>query len=252
MLKIGLTGGIGAGKSVVSDIFSSLGAPVIDADVVSREILHAGSPCLKKLVQKLGPTILTVDGNLHRERLKKILFENTETREMVDSILHPVIKSSMMQQIGRIQAKYCLLVVPLLIEKNWDSWVDRVLLVVAPEPVRIQRIRDRDQLDTKQIQRILDSQWSESARLSKADDVIHNDKNLKYLTEQVSALHRMYTEKHNFDAVGLNTPKKHATLRVSIYALSILTDCQEDQHTSSRNTGTILSDTRNNLKNALK
>jgi len=193
VLKIGLTGGIGAGKSVVSDIFASLGVPIIDADVVSREILQPGSDALAQLAEKLGPSILDADGNLQRKQLKQLIFDHAETRLLVDSILHPAIKSAMLQQLSTIQAKYCLLVIPLLVEKHWASVVDSVLLVDAPETVRMQRIRDRDQLNTQQIQQIFDSQTSHTERVRNADDIINNDQNLDQLTKQVNLLHQKYS-----------------------------------------------------------
>jgi len=192
MLKIGLTGGIGAGKSLVSDIFASLGTPIIDADVISRELLLPGSACLTTIAEHLGPEILFSDGSLRRDQLKSIIFAQDKTRQLVESVLHPAIKSEILVELSKIQADYCLLVVPLLVETHWEPLVDRVLLVDASESIRIQRIQDRDHLDTKQILQIFNSQISPQERLKSAHDIISNNKDIAYVTSQVNALHKKY------------------------------------------------------------
>ena len=192
MLKIGLTGGIGAGKSLVSDIFASLGVPIIDADLLSRELLQPGSQCLTAIVEQLGPDILFNDGSLRRDHLKNVIFAHEETRKRVEAILHPAIKSAILTKLSKIHADYCLLVIPLLLEKHWESLVDRVLLVNAPESIRIRRIQDRDGQDIEQILQIFASQISQEQRLKYADDIIDNDKDTAYVTSQVNALHKKY------------------------------------------------------------
>lgn len=197
MLKIGLTGGIGSGKSLVSDTFASIGVPVIDTDLISREVLRPGSETLLQLANKLGQSILSADGSLRRRKLKESMFKHASTRNVVDSIVHPAIKTVMLQDIDKLQTGYCIVVIPLLIEKNWQNLVDRILLVNTPRELRIQRVLARDQLSRENIMKILRSQATDSERLAYADDIINNDSDPAYVIEQVKLLHQKYLHAAN-------------------------------------------------------
>ncbi|MFV2057464.1 MAG: dephospho-CoA kinase [Thiohalomonadales bacterium] len=192
MLKIGLTGGIGAGKSLVSETFSSLGVPIIDTDVISRELLAPGSDSLRQLANKLGQSILSSDGSLRRKHLQERLFEDSKTQDIVESILHPAIKAVMLQDIAELQAVYCILVIPLLIEKNWQELVDRILLIDAEESIRIERVLKRDPLSRGQILKILRCQAKPAERRRHADDIITNEQDSNTVIEQVNSLHKKY------------------------------------------------------------
>lgn len=194
MLIIGLTGGIGSGKSVVSSLFSELGAPVIDSDIIARQVVEQGQPGLELLHQAFGQEILTASGDLDRAKLRNIVFSNPEKRIQLEAILHPLIQAEMLKQASRIDAPYCIFAIPLLIEADQIGLVDRVLVVDAADDVRRQRIKQRDQLDDKQIDAIFAAQLSRQERLSHADDIIDNDIDPDHLRTQVIDLDRRYSK----------------------------------------------------------
>ncbi|GAB6066809.1 dephospho-CoA kinase [Methylothermus subterraneus] len=192
MLKIGLTGGIGSGKSTVAQLFERLGVPVIDADRIARELVEPGRPALKAIQAAFGSEVITPDGRLDRAKLRANVFADASARKTLEAILHPPIFAEMERRSRRCAAPYGLLVIPLLIETKAQDRVDRVLVVDCPEALQIERIRRRDRLPEELILNILASQASRAERLEAADEVICNTGNLRDLERQVEELHRFY------------------------------------------------------------
>jgi dephospho-CoA kinase len=191
MLRIGLTGGIGSGKSAVAERFAARGVPVIDTDVVAREVVAPGEPALAEIVAAFGPDVLDEQGRLDRRRLRERVFADAAARRQLESILHPRIRAAVQQRIEALSAPYCIIVVPLLIETGFGP-VDRVLVVDVDETQQIERTRQRDRVSAESVRRIMEAQASRSERLARADDVIDNNGGLEALDRQVEALHRRY------------------------------------------------------------
>lgn len=193
MLKVGLTGGIASGKSTVSKLFyERYHVPVIDADVVAREVVEPGKPALEAIAQQFGNQILTAKGELDRGRLRELVFSDPVHRQALEDILHPVIQREMLAQVNASSAPYCILAIPLLVETNQQHLVDRVLVVDVPEPVQVERLIARDNIAPEQAQAILNAQASREARLALADDVVTNTGSLDALAQQVARLHKSY------------------------------------------------------------
>jgi dephospho-CoA kinase len=194
MLKVGLTGGIGSGKSTVADLFSGLGVPVIDTDRLAREVVEPGQPGLVGIVEAFGGGMLRADGRLDRAALREYVFEEPERRRRLEAILHPLIRREMLARVDELDAPYCILVIPLLVESGQTGVVDRVLVVDTSEENQRQRVRRRDGLSEARIDSIMAAQVSRTQRLAHADDVIGNDDGLAPLRRQVERLHRLYLE----------------------------------------------------------
>lgn len=192
MLKIGLTGGIGSGKSAASAHFAKLGAEVIDTDLLSRELVEPGQPPLAEIVDAFGERMLDGDGRLNRSRLRERIFADPVARRTLEEILHPRIREAMMARAQRSSAPYVIFVIPLLFETGQQSLVDRVLLVDVPEALQHARVGARDGLDDARIDRILQAQTDRETRLRGADDVICNDGTLDELRAAVEKLHLEY------------------------------------------------------------
>lgn len=191
-LVIGLTGGIGSGKSAVANSFASLGMPVIDTDVIARELVEPGQPALAEIAQTFGDEFLLDDGRLDRDALRNRVFENPEEREKLEAILHPRIRAALYERIAATTAPYCIAVIPLLLEAGLEKEVDRVLVVDAEEPDQLQRVMARDQLSKEAVTAIMQAQTDRNTRLAAADDVILNDGSLETLADRVKALHTRY------------------------------------------------------------
>ena len=191
MLKIGLTGGIGSGKSTVADYFAALGITVIDADVISHQLTSAGSPLTQQIAAHFGDAVIE-KGELNRKVLRAIIFNDPNERKWLEQLLHPEIINRMLQQAQQARSPYCLLVIPLLIEAGLTDQVDRVLVVDLPEALQRQRAGARDQQTDEQIQAIIQSQSSREQKLAIADDVIRNDQSLADLQKQILTLHQQY------------------------------------------------------------
>ena len=192
MFKIGLTGGIGSGKSAASDHFAKLGAGVIDTDLLSRELVAPGQPALGEIIDAFGSEILITTGELDRKRLRKRIFADPKARERLEQILHPRIREAMLERARRSRAPYVVFVIPLLIETGQQTLVDRVLVIDLPEHLQRQRVAARVRLNDEQITEILATQAGRQKRLDAADDVASNHGSLADLHRQIENLHRKY------------------------------------------------------------
>lgn len=192
-MLVGLTGGIGSGKTSVSNAFAKLGAPVVDTDIIARDVLQIQPKLLEELSHSFGNSIINADNSLNRENLRKIAFSNKENKAKMDSIMHPAIRKQTLIEIEKYnQSSYCLVVVPLLIETNFKTLVDRVLVVTASTQRKLAWLKKRSNLSTKEAQAIINAQTSDNERLSHANDHIINDKGLAELNQQVQKLHETY------------------------------------------------------------
>lgn len=191
-LIIGVTGGIASGKTTVTDIFAEKGITVIDADVISREVVMHGEPALDKIVEKFGTAVLLSNGNLNREKLREIVFSTPSAKDWLNALLHPIIRERMLNQCEQAQSSYCILSIPLLFENGLDAIVDRVLVVDTSEQMQLKRALSRDGSSKQIIEQIMRSQVSRQARLEGADEVIDNSGDLAFLYSQVEELHQKY------------------------------------------------------------
>ncbi|BAZ95021.1 dephospho-CoA kinase [Thiohalobacter sp. COW1] len=192
MLKIGLTGGIACGKSTVAAGFAELGVPVIDADVIARELVEPGEPALAEIARELGQAFIAADGRLDRVRLRDHVFRDPMARKRLEAILHPRIAAEMQARADRLDTPYCLLVIPLLLEAGQQSLVDRILVVDCPEVLQRARLAERDDADPEQISAILASQLERERRLAAADDILCNDGTPEQLRDRIDGLHARY------------------------------------------------------------
>ncbi len=192
MLKIALTGGIGSGKTTVTDYFRKLGVPVIDADETSHEVTQAGEPAVQKISDAFGDSVLDCDGNLDRTALRNIVFGDPESRKLLESILHPEIRRRMNETASRTQSPYCLFSIPLLIETDQHTSYDRILVVEASEDRRRSWIQARSDLTQNEITAILSAQVSDEQRRHAADDLLMNDGGIDDLHARIERLHQTY------------------------------------------------------------
>lgn len=192
MFKIGLTGGIGSGKSTVSTLFEEFNIPVIDADIIAHQLVAINQPALKQLAQTFGSDITNSDGSLNRSKLKQQIFSDTQKKQQLEAILHPLIYAQIKKQISTLKTAYCIISIPLLIETAKTGFVDRILVIDCPIELQITRVQQRDKLTEVQINSIISSQVSRTERLAVADDVIDNTKTALQLAQQVKKLHNLY------------------------------------------------------------
>jgi dephospho-CoA kinase len=174
-LIIGLTGGIGTGKTTISDHFHSLGAKVIDADVIARQVVATGSTALTAIAEYFGDDYLLEDGQLNRAVLRSRIFSSEVDKKWLSELLHPLIRAEIVKQTNAAESPYCVLVAPLLIENNLLMLVNRVLVVDMSEDTQLARTLQRDTSSEQEIKAIIASQTTRSARLKHADDIINND-----------------------------------------------------------------------------
>jgi dephospho-CoA kinase len=192
MLVIGLTGGIGSGKSTIADLFAAIGAPVIDTDRISRDIVEPGSETLQTIVQRFGSGVLLPDGHLDRKQLRERIFHDRADRAWLEQLLHPRIGEELQRRIAALKGEYVIVVVPLLFESGFDALVDRVLVVNAPEEQQIARVTGRDGVTRDHVIAVLEAQMDRQERLRRADDVIVNDADISALRSEVAALDARY------------------------------------------------------------
>ena len=190
---IGLTGGIGSGKTTVANMFIELGIEAVDADVVAREVVDVGTPALNQIAEHFGDQVLHNNGSLNRAQLREIVFHSPEKKDWLNNLLHPLIREEMARQIAQCQSPYCLLIAPLLFENGLDKSVSRTLVIDVPEETQIARTLSRDESDEATIKNIINAQINRKDRLSMADDVIDNSgDDLSSIKEQVRKLHQTY------------------------------------------------------------
>ena len=192
MLVIGLTGGIGSGKSTVAEMFESLGVPIIDMDRIARQIVEPGQPALTQIKQAFGEKIVAASGQLNRQQLSKIIFDSVEKRQQLEAILHPLIRQETARQLAELKSPYCIVVIPLLLESEQRSLVDRVLVVDVPESLQITRTMQRDGISAAQVHKILAAQVGRDSRLNAADDVIDNSAAMEDIRHRVDELDQQY------------------------------------------------------------
>lgn len=189
---VGLTGGIGSGKSTVADLFKKLHVPVIDADIISHQLCEPGAIGYNIIIEHFGVSILQDNGHIDRKKLRDIIFNQDTEREWLESMLHPLIRQKMHTQAKTTHSPYCIFVIPLLTESNNLDGIDRVLIVDAPASLQIERASNRDHTNSDDIRKIMDAQNSRGERLTYADDVILNDSDMASLERKVTELHNYY------------------------------------------------------------
>ncbi|MAX43995.1 MAG: dephospho-CoA kinase [Alteromonadaceae bacterium] len=189
---VGLTGGIGSGKTLVSDTFAQLGVDIVDADIIARDVVAPGSEGLSALVEHFGSGIVNASGELNRAALRERVFSNVEEKAWLNACLHPRIRRAMQQAAANVKSSYGILAVPLLIENDLTGMVDRVTVVDCPEDMQVARAMQRDGSRETIIRSIIASQATREQRLAVADDVIDNSLTPEHTCEQVKALHATY------------------------------------------------------------
>ena len=193
-LRVGLTGGIGSGKSTVKDCFDQLGVPTIDADEISHRITTPGQAAFNEVVALFGKECLDEAGNLNRQRLRELIFSVPALKKKLEAIIHPRVRDDIRTFTDRVDYPYCVICIPLLLETGGQSAMDRVLVVDAPENVQVERVARRDNAKEDQTRSIIMAQISRSERLRCAHDIIVNDGSINELKIQVGKLHNKYIE----------------------------------------------------------
>jgi dephospho-CoA kinase len=195
---VGLTGGIGSGKTTVANLFAQLGVDIIDADIIARDVVAKGSPALDSISHHFGADYIQADGQLDRALLRKRIFSNEEDKLWLNNLLHPLIRQQLSSQLKAASSPYCLLVAPLLIENNLRPLVNRVLVVDVKESTQIARTTIRDKNSKAQVLAIMKSQVNRTTRQDNADDLLNNDDcSLTSLKKSVAELHQTYLELSN-------------------------------------------------------
>lgn len=189
---LGLTGGIGSGKSAAAQHFIDLGVHLVDADNAARWVVEPGRPALAKIVEHFGAQVLQANGELDRGALRGLIFQDPAQRRWLETLLHPLIRQEIISYLARAESPYAILVSPLLVESGQYKMTQRVLVIDAPEQLQIQRTMQRDSTGEEQVQAILKAQASREQRLSHADDVLINDRDPAWLKNEVERLHHFY------------------------------------------------------------
>jgi dephospho-CoA kinase len=192
VLRIGLTGGIASGKSLIANCFTAFGIPVIDTDIIARDLVEPGQPALDEIRKQFGAAMLTADGHLDRRTMRELAFDDAAQRKRLEAILHPRIRHETLECSEQAGGPYQVLVVPLLVESGFNQFTDRVLVADCPSHLQASRLRARDGEDPARIERILATQLSRKERLRAADDVIDNSGSVESTLAQVEALHERY------------------------------------------------------------
>ena len=194
MFVVGLTGGIGSGKTVASDRFEELGIKVVDADISSRVVVEIGKPALSSIEAKFGSDVILDDGSLNRAKLREIIFKDDEAKSWLESLLHPLIGQHILDEITSATSKYVILVSPLLFETTQFQMCNRTLLIDVPKDIQILRTAKRDKVPESQVEKIIASQMDRDQKISKADDVIVNDGEIGDLISKIDKIHQRYIE----------------------------------------------------------
>ena len=194
MYVVGLTGGIGSGKSTVAQYFKQLGIDVIDADTAARKVVDKDSPALTSIADHFGVEILNVDGTLNRAALRSQIFNNPQERQWLESLLHPLIRIWIQQALSNTTGPYTILETPLLLETDQHLLVDRILVIDVPEKLQMIRASDRDNSNEGQIHAIMNAQLPRKERLAKADDILDNSSSIEHIEYQATKLHHKYLQ----------------------------------------------------------
>ncbi len=194
---VALSGGIASGKSTIANLFAQLGVPIIDADVIARQVVEIGTDAYKLIVKHFSQEILLPNNEIDRSQLREIIFNNDHERLWLNNLLHPIIQEQTQIQIAQQTAAYVIWVVPLLVENNLHNLADRVLMVDTPEQLQLERLIQRDNIDESLAKKMILSQISSQKRLTYADDIIVNNGDLTSLTAQVNKLHQQYLNNFN-------------------------------------------------------
>ena len=194
MYIVGLTGGIGSGKSTVADHFSRLGIDIVNADLAARHIVEKGSHALSEIVNYFGQQALLKDGTLNRALLREIVFKHPDKRQWLEELLHPLIRAWIQEAIENSSSAYTILESPLLLETDQHSLVNRILVIDVPVELQINRSMERDGNNKQQIEAIINTQIPRADRLKQADDIIDNSGSSEDLTEKVQKLHDTYLQ----------------------------------------------------------
>ncbi|CAM4223111.1 dephospho-CoA kinase [Pseudoalteromonas byunsanensis] len=195
---LGLTGGIGAGKTAVSNALADKGIEIVDADVIARDVVAKDSPGLNAIVNKFGADMLLADGSLNRAKLRELIFSNAHSKAWLEQLLHPMIRSEILTQLNQARSPYVVLSAPLLFENNLDTLCDHTLLVDVPEHIQVTRTTARDNVKTEQVEKIIAAQMSRSEKQKRADTILNNDKSLTDMYNELELLHQ------NFVSFALN------------------------------------------------
>jgi len=206
MLKIGLTGGIASGKSTLCQLFSNHDVPIIDADIIARELVQPGQIALDEIIHCFGSKIIQADGTLNRASLRKLIFSDPKAKAQLEAILHPKISQQLQQQSDVIESDYCILAIPLLIESKLQESVDRILVIDISPELQLERLCLRDKLSTSDAQLMINSQCSREQRLSFADDIISNNHSFTELKKIIFNLNQKYRKL----AVSMTSSCQHA------------------------------------------
>ncbi|MDR1012397.1 MAG: dephospho-CoA kinase [Coxiellaceae bacterium] len=191
-LKIGLTGGIGSGKSTVAAYFAKFKIPIVDADVIVHELFTSSATIYKKIVIHFGRNVLTASKALDRSKLRAKIFADPQERLWIEKILHPIVRRIMLQRVAKLQDPYCIMVIPLLFETKFPIKVDRILVIDCPKKIQIIRLQRRGFTDLDQINNIIKIQASRDLRIRNAHDIIKNNKTPRVLKKEIEKLHDYY------------------------------------------------------------
>lgn len=194
MFVVGLTGGIGSGKTAASDYLASLGITVVDADLASRVIVEPGQPALAAIEAHFGAEVIAADGTLDRRALRERVFADPEQRKALEAITHPSIGAEIMRQLQASRSPYTVLVSPLLLETSQHRMAQRILLIDVPEALQVARTTSRDEVPAAQVEAIMAAQMPREEKRARADDIVVNDGDLSHLQAQLDTLHARYLE----------------------------------------------------------
>lgn len=192
MLAIGLTGGIGSGKSTAASLFAKQGIPIIDTDAIARQLVAPKQPAYIEIVNAFGEAILDKEQQLDRKRLRDLVFDNVAERRRLEAILHPRIREEVRRQLSALDAPYCIVIIPLLIEAKFTDLVDRILVIDADEELQVTRACKRSGMSETEIRKIMAAQISRAERLKEADDIIQNNSFMNHLENEIARLHTQY------------------------------------------------------------